>query len=102
MQTYQIKVLPKGTFLYGGSAIAIGNDADQTVLMIKNDRFGEPVRVKVQRQKPTQPLETLDFGVLDPDQVLTLNLQSVLRVEAKTLAPNCDSYISCAIMVQET
>lgn len=98
MQAYQVKVLPRDTFLYGGSGIAIGNDADGSVLIIKNDRFGEQVRLKVVSQKPTQPATTTDVGVLERDQAFTLNLKFVLRVEAKTLAPNVDSFVSCTIM----
>lgn len=66
--------------------------------MVKNDRFGEPVEVKVVTQLPTQPSQTTDVGVLNPDQALTLPLQYVLRVEANTLAANLDSYVSCVIV----
>lgn len=97
MQTYQIKVLPNDTFLYGGNNVALPNDADTAVLMLKNDRFGEPVQLKVVKQIPTQPPQTFDYGVLQPDQAFTLNLKFVLRVEAKTLAPNFDSAVACTI-----
>lgn len=98
MQAYQVKVLPKETFLYGGSGISTGNDADGPVLIIKNDRFGEQVKLIVVRQVPTQPATTTDIGVLERDQAFTLNLKFVLRVGAKTLAPNVDSVLSCTIM----
>ncbi|SRR5258706_16458778 len=98
MQAYQIKVLPKDTCLYGGRGVSAGNEADGPVLIIKNDRFGEQVSLKVISQRPTQPPTITDVGVLERDQAFTLNLKFVLRVEAKTLAPNFDSFVYCTIM----
>lgn len=102
MQTYQIKVLPRSTFLYGGSEIKTGNDSEAPVLILKNDRFGEAVSVVLQRQKPTQPVETIDLGILGADEALSVNLQFVLRVEAKTIDPNLDSLISCTIAARSS
>jgi hypothetical protein len=98
MQAYQVKVLPRNTNLYGGRGVAAGNDADGPVLIIKNDRFGEQVKLTVVSQKPTQTPTTTDVGVLERDEAFTLSLKFVLRVEAKTLAPNFDSFVSCTIM----
>ena len=97
MQTYQVKILPRNTFLFGGEGMTASNAAEGAFLLIKNDRFGEPVSLRVVSQEPTQPATTTDFGILGPDQAFSLNLKFVLRVEARTLAHNLDSVVSCCI-----
>jgi hypothetical protein len=97
MQTYQVRVFPRDSFVYGGAQIALGNAGDSTILIVKNDRFGEAVRLVAQSQEPTQQVQTKDLGILEADQALTVKLQYVLRVEAKTLRPNLDTTVSCTI-----
>ncbi len=97
MQSYQVKVLPRNSFLYGGSGVTAGTVSGGSVLRVKNDRFGEPIHLKVVSQPPAQPEVTTDIGMLAADQALTVDLKFVLRVEANTLADNLASIVSCVV-----
>lgn len=102
MEKYQLRVQSTETYLYGGKDIVYGNGEVAPAMIVRNDEFGEPITLSAIRKKPTQPEETVAFGILQPSEVLTFDLRYILRVGAKCNVMDADSLVYCTIIARAT
>ena len=100
MEKYQLRVQSTESFLYGGKDVQFGNGEVAPVMIVRNDEFGEPIKLVAVKKKPTQPEELIEFGTLQPSEVLTFDLRHVIRVGARCLEANADSLVFCTIITR--
>ena len=102
MEKYQIRVLGSTSYLFGGKSIDISGGDFNSLLIIRNDEFGEPISISLVRRPITQPEEHIDIGILQPSEVFAVDLKNTVRVEAKCTEAFVDSLVYCTIATKLT
>ncbi|MCA9014479.1 MAG: hypothetical protein KDA77_04025 [Planctomycetaceae bacterium] len=97
MYSYDVKVLPENTSLWGGAGITkpISGNA---LLICRNDELGVPLNLFTQNRDDLE----IPFGTLAPGETYIFRLNEITLVGAKTTDDVSDSVVRCTIVCPQS
>ncbi|QDV48110.1 hypothetical protein [Gimesia fumaroli] len=97
MYSYDVKVLPKNTSLWGGVGIekAISSNS---LLICRNDELGVSLKLFTKNQDDG----AVPFGTLAPGETYIFRLNEVTLIGAKTTDDVSDSMVRCTIVCPQS
>ncbi|WP_417395999.1 hypothetical protein [Gimesia chilikensis] len=93
MYSYDVKVLPKETSLWGGAGITIPIMSN-SLLICRNDELGVPLKLFTKKS----PTSEDQYGTLAPGETYIFRLNEVTLIGAETTDEKSDSMVRCTIV----